>query len=105
MIASAERAVSYIEGMTFDEFLDDTRTQDAAVMNLVVLSEAAKGIPAEVQAVHSEIPWRQIGGFRNRVAHSNTTVDLSLDHSIVWEILSKDLPALVRNLKAIASKP
>lgn len=101
MIAASERAVSYIEGMTFDDFLDDTKTQDATVLNLVVLSEAAKGVPADIRDAHPEIPWREIAGFRNRVAHSNTTVDLSLDHSIVWAILTKNLPALVINLKRL----
>jgi uncharacterized protein with HEPN domain len=101
MIASIERAVSYIDGMSFDIFLDDTRTQDATVMNLVVLSEAARGIPGEIRDAHPEIPWRQITGFRNRVAHSNTTVDLSLDHTIVWSILTQDLPTLLNDLRAI----
>jgi uncharacterized protein with HEPN domain len=103
MIAAAERAMSYVNEMTFDAFLDDTRTQDATVLNLVVLSEAAKGLPEELKAAHPEIPWRQIAGFRNRVAHSNTTVDLSLDHSVVWGILTQDLPPLVKNLRAILS--
>lgn len=103
MIAATERAISYVEGMTFDSFLDDTKTQDAAVLNLVVLSEAAKGIPSDMRDSHSEIPWRQIAGFRNRVAHSNTTVDLSLDHTIVWGILMNDLPTLLKNLKALVS--
>jgi uncharacterized protein with HEPN domain len=102
MISACERAISYVRGMTFDTFLDDTRTQDATVMNLVVLSEAAKGIPDDIRAAHPEIPWRQMAGFRNRVAHSNTTVDLSLDHNVVWSILTNDLPALVRDLKSIA---
>lgn len=104
MIAAIERALSYVDGMSFDAFLDDTRTQDAAVMNLIVLSEAAKGIPREVREAHGEIPWREIAGFRNRVAHSNTTVDLALDHTIVWSILTHNLPALLVDLKAIASR-
>ena len=103
MIAASERATSYVQGMTFDAFLDDTKTQDAAVLNLVVLSEAAKGIPSEMRDAHPEIPWRQIAGFRNRVAHNNTTVDLSLDHAIVWGILTNDIPALLKNLRALAS--
>jgi uncharacterized protein with HEPN domain len=101
MISAAERAISYVDGMAFATFLDDTRTQDAAVLNLVVLSEAAKGIPSDLRDAHPEIPWREIAGFRNRVAHSNTTVDLSLDHTIVWGILTNDLPVLLKNLKAL----
>lgn len=102
MILAAERAVSYVVGMTYDAFLDDTRTQDAAVMNLIILSEAARGIPEDIRSSHPEIPWRQMSGFRNRVAHSNTTVDLSLDHQVVWNILTHDLPALVSHLKRIS---
>ena len=104
MIAASERAISYVKDMSFDAFLDDTRTQDAAVLNLVVLSEAAKGVPQEIKDEHPEIAWRAMAGFRNRVAHSNTTVDLALDHSVVWGILTVNLPPLVEALKKIAQE-
>jgi uncharacterized protein with HEPN domain len=89
--------------MSFDQFLDDTRTQDAVVMNLIVLSEAARGIPDDVENANLSIPWRQMKGFRNRVAHAAQTVDLALDHSVVWEILTKDLPPLPVELKKLSS--
>ena len=103
MIVAIERAISYTSGMTFDVFIDDTRTQDATVMNLIVLSEAAKGIPDEIKDANPDIPWREMRGFRNRVAHAAQTVDLALDHSVVWEILTKDLPLLLEQLKRLAT--
>jgi uncharacterized protein with HEPN domain len=101
MIAASERARGYVTGMTYADFLDDTRTQDAVVMNLVVLAEAQKGIPAEVRSLAPEVPWAAIGGFRNRAAHLESTVDLSLDLSIVWQICSRDLVELLAGLKRL----
>lgn len=41
MYESAIRATSYIEGMSKADFLDDTRTQEAVAMNLIVIGDGA----------------------------------------------------------------
>ena len=102
MITAAERAISYTSGIHYDDFIDDQKTIDAVVMNLIVLAEASKGVPESIQDQNPVIPWLAIEGFRNRAAHSNQTVDLSLDLSIVWAICTRDLPAILPALKLIA---
>lgn len=105
MITASQRAVSYCEGIKFEDFLEDSRTIDACVMNLIVLAEAAKGVPEDLKRSCAEVPWREISGFRNRAAHSNMTADLSLDLSIVWSICTKDLPRVLPHLEALLNKP
>jgi uncharacterized protein with HEPN domain len=46
---------------------------------------------------HSEIPWREIIGMRNRLIHSYDAVD----YEIVWDVLANYAPALVEKIPAI----
>jgi uncharacterized protein with HEPN domain len=51
--------------LTKDEVL-----YDAALRNLQTLSEASQSLPDEKKALCSEIPWREISGFRNILVHN-----------------------------------
>jgi len=71
-------------------FYDDQRTQDAVLRRLETLSDAASHLSDALKARHPEIPWRQIGDFRNVLAHGYT--DILLDE--VWRVINDDLGAL-----------
>ncbi|MCL2658201.1 MAG: DUF86 domain-containing protein [Betaproteobacteria bacterium] len=43
---------------------------DAALRNLQTLSEATQLLPSEEKARYPEVPWRDISGFRNILAHN-----------------------------------
>jgi uncharacterized protein with HEPN domain len=87
----------YTSGMSYQEFLQDSRTQDAVVRNLEVLGEAARRIPPDIQERYPEIPWAQLVGLRNRLIHGYFLVD----YGIVWEIVQDELPQLRRELEQI----
>ena len=39
MAQSGKLAISYVEGMSKEDFLADTRTQQAVIMNLVIIGD------------------------------------------------------------------
>lgn len=43
---------------------------DAALRNLQTLSEATQQLPTELKQQYSDIPWREISGFRNILVHN-----------------------------------
>lgn len=76
--------------------LDKDETLALAVVRLLeILGEAAKNVSKEYRHDYSAIPWRQIGGTRDRLIHGYFDVDLD----IVWKIISVDLPALIQQLE------
>jgi uncharacterized protein with HEPN domain len=75
---------------TYDSFLDDEKTQDAVMYNLIILGEAANRISVEFQESHPEIPWSSIIGTRNVVVHGYDQVK----SQIVWDIINKNLEKL-----------
>jgi uncharacterized protein with HEPN domain len=93
MLTAANDARRFVDGMSKEDFLADKRTQQAVVMSLVIIGEAAARIMdkhSEFIADHPEIPWRGMRGMRNRVAHGY--FDVNLD--VVWDTTQTALPDL-----------
>jgi uncharacterized protein with HEPN domain len=93
-------ACGYIEGLTKEDFLEDTRTQQAVVMNLIIIGESSTKILSEhndFAEKHSYISWRSMRGMRNRIAHGY--FDINLD--VVWSTVEEDLPELLKYIKNI----
>ncbi len=95
ILEAARRAASYTDGLSFEEFLQDTKTQDAAVRNLEIIGEAVKQIPGDVRARAPQIPWTSIAGMRDKLIHHYFGVNLD----IVWDVIRSDLPTLVESVK------
>lgn len=93
-------ARSFVEGMAKANFLADRRTQQAVIMSLIVIGEAATKVMdgyAEFTQAHSEVPWRSMRNMRNRMAHGY--FDINLD--VVWETVEEWLPTLLKQLPAM----
>lgn len=91
---AAGQAISYVEGLAKDDFLADKRTQQAVILNIVILGEAATKLMdnhPEATAAYPEIEWRAMRGMRNRIAHGY--YDINLD--VVWDTVAVALPELL----------
>lgn len=100
MQQAATDACSFVEGLAKEEFLEDKRTQQAVIMSLIIIGEAATKVMdgyAEFVQAHSEVPWRNMRGMRNRIAHGY--FDINLD--VVWETVQTALPELLKRLPAV----
>jgi uncharacterized protein with HEPN domain len=69
ILQAIDDVVSYTEGMDFDSFAEDRRSLQAVVYCFIVIGEAVRHIPEEVQARHVEIPWAKMLGMRNFLVH------------------------------------
>lgn len=97
---AARQACIYVEGLDKQTFDEDTRTQQAVIMNLVILGEAATRVLQSNSTFierHPEIPWRSMKGMRNRIAHGYFDIDLD----VVWETVQTALPELLMQLAAV----
>lgn len=85
-----DRIASYTSGGR-EVFFADTKTQDAVIRNLEIIGQAVRDLGAEpLHAQAPQIPWRQIAGLRNVLAHQYLGVDLDL----VWNVVAEHLPRL-----------
>ena len=93
-------AQTFTEDMVQADFIKDKRTQQAVVMSLIVLGEAATKVMDQHMAFaeqHKQIPWRSMRGMRNRIAHGYFDINLE----VVWDTVQTALAALKNQLDAL----
>ena len=97
MLEFGERALSYTDGLEQDGFTDDARTYDATLRNIELIGEAATHIPETVRNSNADIPWRDIIGVRNRLAHGY----LHISDSVIWSIIQDAIPEILPKLRQL----
>jgi uncharacterized protein with HEPN domain len=86
--------------LSYDEFIEDFKTQNAILYSLIIIGEAASHISEEYKELHYEIPWTAMIGTRNIIAHGYDQVKLP----IVWEIIQNDLSTLKTQIESILNE-
>ena len=97
---AATDACVFVEGLTKEDFLEDKRTRQAVIMSLIIIGEAVTKVVdgyAEFTQAHTQVPWRNMRGMRNRIAHGY--FDINLD--VVWDTVQIALPELLKQLPAV----
>ena len=69
--------------------------QLAVVQLIETIGEAASRVSP--QGRHPDIPWADAIAARNRMIHGYD----SISNDVVWQILTEDLPALIRTLERL----
>ena len=100
MCEAAGDACRYVDGFDFAAFESDKRTQQAVVLNLLLIGEVASRIAESSPgfiAAHPEIPWAAMRGMRNRIAHGY----FELDIEVVWDTVRDAVPELAMKLPGL----
>ena len=101
ILDAASQIHTYIGALNKDDFLKDRKTQDAVILKILVIGEAAAQIldeHKEFAATRTDIPWNQMKGMRNRMVHGYFETNLDL----VWETVKVFLPELDNKLRSIS---
>jgi len=69
---------------------EDPLLHDALLFQFVVIGEAVKNLSQETRESALEIPWTDIAGLRDLIAHEYFRIDI---HRVL-EIVKRDLPPL-----------
>ena len=65
MVDAARQACAYVDGLDKTGFIADRRTQQAVILNLVILGEAATRVlarHADFVVLHPQVPWHNMRG-------------------------------------------
>jgi uncharacterized protein with HEPN domain len=85
-----ERVERFVEGMSYEEFVEDERTSFAVIRCIEIIGEAAKHVSEEIKDKYLEVPWKDIAGMRDKVIHFYFGVNLEM----VWMVVKKNIPEL-----------
>lgn len=100
MLLSARKAISYLENISWDDFLASELHQDAVIRALEIIGEAANRISETTRSQHPEIPWMQVVGMRNRLVHEYFRINLGA----VWDTVKRDLHELILQIEPLIPK-
>lgn len=90
ILDAIDRIVSYVEGMSYEDFLADRKTQDAVTRNIEIIGEAVRALPSDFRGGHPEIPWSEIVAMRNIIVHQY----FGILPDVVWDVIWNELPSL-----------
>ncbi|GAA3081435.1 HepT-like ribonuclease domain-containing protein [Streptosporangium carneum] len=92
IVRSARSIATFLKGVEEDQWLRDEQLQSAVQWKIMNIGEAANGLSEAARARRPEIPWREIRGLRNILAHAYFSVDLGA----VWRTSRIDVPVMER---------
>ncbi len=97
MRTAARDVVEFTAGLTFAEFAADKKARFAVERQLLVIGEAAGHVSQILRDQRPEIPWSQIIGLRNILAHAYGEILVER----IWIVAKDNVPELLRQLESI----
>jgi uncharacterized protein with HEPN domain len=94
---SIQKIEKYTADLTFETFSTNDLVIDAVIRNLEIIGEAVKKLPREIRERYSDIPWKEVAGFRDVLIHDYFGVDVG----VVWRTIVEDLPFLKEYVELI----
>ena len=93
VLESIEAVDSYVADISFEQFSQDMKTQDAVCRRLEIIGEAVRALDnlaPDLLKAYPDIPWISVKGIREKLAHDYDTISLP----ILWATAMEELPAL-----------
>lgn len=78
-------------GDSFDAFSKDKEYRNACALCILQIGELCGHLSEEFRSEHTEMPWSQIKGMRNIVAHRYGSISVEA----TWETIEADIPDLM----------
>ena len=94
IIAWGERLDGHIVGMSYDDFIGDPKTQDAAAKCIESIGLAANELSKLAPTLEQDYPELQLGlayRARNRLSHGY----FAIEQTIVWNTVTVSIPQTV----------
>lgn len=95
-----EKIGSFIDGMSYDDFVKDDKTVSACIREIEVIGEATKQIPKEVTDKFEELPWSLMAKMRDKLIHWYFEVD----EEIIWNVAVDKLPPIKKQIDKIIAQ-
>ena len=98
ILQACEDIQNFTQGMnSVDDLQNDRRTFLAVIHSMQIIGEAAGQMPKSFREKRPEIPWREIIGLRNVIAHEY----FGLDYEIIWDVIRTQIPVFAEQMRRV----
>ena len=97
ILIDLEFLIKHTKDITKDEFGKNELLIDSIMFRFIQISEHIKKFTSDFRNEHSNIPWKDIIGLRNRIVHEYGNVDLN----IIYDTVKKDIYIIEKLFKSL----
>ncbi len=87
----------FTKDLTYEDFLKNKMAIKAVSMNLILIGENVKLVPAEIKKKYRQIPWTRMKATRNFVAHEYPKIEFKE----MWDTAKSELPPIKTMIQKI----
>jgi uncharacterized protein with HEPN domain len=95
IVDASQRIERRLAERRLNDFLADDVLQDAIMLQIAVIGNAARALSDEFRGGFPDISWDEIWGMRNLIVHTYHRAS----PRIVWDTAQVDVPRLARRMK------
>jgi uncharacterized protein with HEPN domain len=97
ILESAISIQAITQGLQYEEFCQNKTMIKAVLYDYLIIGEASRHIPSQIQLKYPQISWRLMADMRNVIAHEYFQVRTRL----IWEGINQDIPLLTQQLQEL----
>ncbi|MFB8788819.1 MAG: DUF86 domain-containing protein [Potamolinea sp.] len=88
---AGQLVLQFAQEINREQLASDLLRQSAILYQISIMGEATKRLSREFREQHSEVPWDDVAGMRDIIAHQYDRIDLD----IVWQVIVRNIPELL----------
>ena len=100
LLDAIEKIQDFIKDLDYEDFKKDDKTKFAVIRGLEIIGEATKHISEEVRVKYPEVPWKEMAGMRDVLAHDY----FGVDEETVWLTAKNKIPQLKPSIEKILNE-
>ena len=79
---------TFTDQMDYEDFVKDVKTVYAVTRAVEIIGEGVKNIPTSIRDHYPTVPWREMAGMRDKLAHEYFGVNLK----VLWDTVKSAIP-------------
>ena len=91
---------SFIDYLSYDEFIKDRKTLNAVLRSIEVIEEATKNLPDQIKEKYKNLPWNRMAGMRDKLIHGY----FGIDTKTLYKAAREDIPPLKASIQEMLKK-